>query len=95
MEPDELVHPDKESYRGVLMEALTQTRRPSMTQNRMTYQALLVQLQGADTGVLGRVLEHAMQRPIEAEAATQIGAQPHERGTEPAAARSSAMVCVV
>jgi hypothetical protein len=29
--------------------------------------------------VLRRVLEHAMQRLIEAEAATQIGAQPHER----------------
>jgi len=52
-----------------------------MTQNRMTYQALLDQLQGADTDVLRRVLEHAMQRLIEAEAATQIGAQPHERAT--------------
>jgi hypothetical protein len=94
MEPDELVHPDKESYRGVLMETLTQTRRPTMTQNRMTSQALLDQLQGADTDVLRRVLEYAMQRLIEAEAATETGAQPHERATYPAAARSSAMVRV-
>ena len=36
---------------------------------RMTYQALLDQLLGADTDVLRRVLEHAMQRLIEAEAA--------------------------
>ena len=50
-----------------------------MAQNRMTHQALLDQLQGADTDVLRRVLEHAMQRLIEAEAATQIGAGPHER----------------
>jgi putative transposase len=50
-----------------------------MAQNRMTYQALLDQLQGADTDVLRRVLEHAMQRLIEAEAETQIGAGPHER----------------
>jgi putative transposase len=50
-----------------------------MTQNRMTHQALIDQLQGADTDVLRRVLEHAMQRLIEAEAATQIGAGPHER----------------
>jgi transposase-like protein len=41
--------------------------------------ALLEQLQGAGTDVLRRVLEHAMQRLIEAEAATQIGAGPHER----------------
>jgi phytoene/squalene synthetase len=41
-----------------------------MAQNRMTYQALLDQLQGADTDVLRRVLEHAMQRLIEAEAAS-------------------------
>jgi hypothetical protein len=34
-----------------------------MAQNRMTYQALLDQLQGADTDVLCRVLEHAMQLP--------------------------------
>src|ERR1019366_6552353 len=52
-----------------------------MAQNRMTYQALLDQLQGADTDVLRRVLEHAMQRLIEAEAATQIGAGPHERAS--------------
>jgi hypothetical protein len=32
-----------------------------MAQKRMTYQALLDQLQGADTDVLRRVLEHAMQ----------------------------------
>ena len=50
-----------------------------MAQNRMTHQALIDQLQGADTDVLRRVLEHAMQRLIEAEAATQIGAGPHER----------------
>jgi len=50
-----------------------------MTQNRMTYQALIDQLQSADTDVLRRVLEHAMQRLIEVEAATQIGAGPHER----------------
>ena len=34
-----------------------------MAQNRMTYQALLDQLQGADTDVLRRVLEQAMQLP--------------------------------
>ena len=50
-----------------------------MAQNRMTHQALIDQLQGADTDVLRRVLEHAMQPLIEAEAATQIGAGPHER----------------
>ena len=50
-----------------------------MTQNRMTHQALIDQLQGADTDTLRRVLEHSMQRLIEAEAATQIGAGPHER----------------
>jgi len=50
-----------------------------MAQNRMMPPALLEQLQGADTDVLRRVLEHAMQRLIEAEAATQIGAGPHER----------------
>jgi hypothetical protein len=50
-----------------------------MAQNRMTQQALLDQLQGADTGLLRRVLEHAMQRLIEAEATAQIGAGPHER----------------
>jgi putative transposase len=50
-----------------------------MAQNRMTHQALLDQLQGADTDVLRRVLEHAMQRLIDAEAETQIGAGPHER----------------
>jgi putative transposase len=50
-----------------------------MAQNRMTHSALLDQLQGADTDVLRRVLEHAMQRLIEAEAETQIGAGPHER----------------
>ena len=52
-----------------------------MAQNRMMHQALLEQLQGADTDVLRRVLEHAMQRLIEAEAATQIGAGPHERAS--------------
>ncbi len=50
-----------------------------MAQNRMMPPALLEQLQGADTDVLRRVLEQAMQRLIEAEAATQIGAGPHER----------------
>ena len=50
-----------------------------MAQNRMMAPALLEQLQGADTDVLRRVLEHAMQRLIEAEAAIQIGAGPHER----------------
>jgi len=50
-----------------------------MAQNRMMPPALLEQLQGADTDVLRRVLGHAMQRLIEAEAATQIGAGPHER----------------
>src|ERR1700680_1275071 len=72
---------DKEGHRGVLLEALTQTRRPTMAQNRMMPPALLEQLQGADTDVLRRVLEHAMQRLIEAEAAIQIGAQPHERAS--------------
>jgi hypothetical protein len=52
-----------------------------MAQNRMTYRALLDQLQAADTDVLRRVLEHAMQGLIEAEAATQIGAGPHERAS--------------
>ena len=52
-----------------------------MAQNRMMPRALLEQLQGADTDVLRRVLEHAMQRLIEAEAATQIGAGPHERAS--------------
>ena len=52
-----------------------------MAQNRMMPPALLDQLQGADTEVLRRVLEHAMQRLIEAEAATQIGAGPYERAS--------------
>ncbi|MGA8416470.1 MAG: IS256 family transposase [Candidatus Dormiibacterota bacterium] len=52
-----------------------------MAQNRMMPPALLEQLQGADTDVLRRVLEHAMQRLIEAEASTQIGAGPHERAS--------------
>jgi putative transposase len=52
-----------------------------MAQNRMTQQALLDQLQGADTDLLRRVLEHAMQRLIEAEASAQIGAGPHERAS--------------
>jgi hypothetical protein len=52
-----------------------------MAQNRMMPPALLEQLQGADTDVSRRVLEHAMQRLIEAEAATQIGAGPHERAS--------------
>lgn len=50
-----------------------------MAQNRMTHQALLNQLDGADADVLRRALEHAMQRLIEAEAAAHIGAAPHER----------------
>ena len=52
-----------------------------MAQNTMTHQALIDQLQGADTDVLRRVLEHAMQGLIDAEAATQIGAGPHERAS--------------
>ena len=52
-----------------------------MAQNRMMPPALLEQLQGADTDVLRRVREHAIQRLIEPEAATQIGADPHERST--------------
>jgi transposase-like protein len=52
-----------------------------MAQNRMTQQALLDHLDGADTDVLRRVLEHAMQRLIEAEAAAHIGAAPHERAS--------------
>lgn len=50
-----------------------------MTQDRMAHQSLLDQLDGADTDVLRRVLEPAMQRLIEAEAAARIGAAPHER----------------
>jgi transposase-like protein len=45
----------------------------------MTHQALLDHLDGADTDLLRRILEHAMQRLIEAEAAEHIGAEPHER----------------
>ena len=52
-----------------------------MAQHRMTQQALLDHLDGADTDVLRRVLEHAMQRLIDAEAATHIGAGPHERAS--------------
>ena len=52
-----------------------------MAQNRIMPPALLEQLQGADADVLRCVLEHAMQLLIEAEAATQIGASPHERAT--------------
>jgi transposase-like protein len=52
-----------------------------MAQNRMTQQALLDHLDGADTDLLRRVLEHAMQRLIEAEAAAHIGAAPHERAS--------------
>jgi len=52
-----------------------------MAQPRMTHQALLDHLDGADADVLRRVLEHAMQRLIEAEAAAHIGAGPHERAT--------------
>ncbi len=40
-----------------------------MAQIRMTSQALLDQLQGADTDVLRRVREHTMQGLIDAEAA--------------------------
>ena len=43
------------------MEALTQTRTPTIARPRMTHQALLAHLGGADTDVLRRVLEHAMQ----------------------------------
>src|SRR6202049_1125737 len=64
---------DKEGHRGVLLEARTQTRRPAMAQNRMMPPARLEQLQGADTDVLRRVLEHTMQR--------LIGAAPHERAS--------------
>jgi putative transposase len=52
-----------------------------MAQNRMTQQALLDHLDGADTDLLRRVLEHAMQRLIDAEAAAHIGAGPHERAS--------------
>jgi transposase-like protein len=52
-----------------------------MAQNRMTHQALLDHLDGADTNLLRRVLEHAMQRLIDAEAAAHIGAGPHERAS--------------
>jgi putative transposase len=52
-----------------------------MAQSRMTHQALLDHLDGADTDLLRRVLEHAMQRLIEAEAAAHIGAGPHERAS--------------
>jgi putative transposase len=50
-----------------------------MAHHRMTHQALLDHLDGADTDVLRRVLEHALQRLIEVEAADHIGAEPHER----------------
>jgi hypothetical protein len=56
---------DKEGHRGVLLEALTQTRRPTMAQPRMTHKALLDHLGGADADVLRRVLEHTKQRLIE------------------------------
>jgi transposase-like protein len=52
-----------------------------MAQNRMTQQAFLDHLDGADTDLLRRVLEHAMQRLIDAEAAAHIGAGPHERAS--------------
>ena len=52
-----------------------------MAQNRMMPPALLEQLQGANSDVLRRVLEHATQRLIEAEAANQIGAGPHKRAS--------------
>jgi putative transposase len=52
-----------------------------MAQNRMTQQALLDHLDGADTDLLRRVLEHAIQRLIDAEAAAHIGAGPHERAS--------------
>jgi hypothetical protein len=35
-----------------------------MAQNRMTHQALVEQLQGADTDVLRRVLEHWRSAPV-------------------------------
>jgi hypothetical protein len=40
---------------------------PRWPRRRVTQQALSDQLQGADTDLLRRVLEHAMQRLIEAE----------------------------
>jgi putative transposase len=52
-----------------------------MAQNRMTQQALLDHLDGADTDLLRRVLEHAMQRLIDAKPAAHIGAGPHERAS--------------
>ena len=52
-----------------------------MAQNRMTQQALLDQIHGADPDLLRRVLEHTMQRLIEAEAAAHIGAGAHERAS--------------
>ena len=50
-----------------------------MAHPRMTHRELLDQLALADTDMLRQVLEHAMQRLIEAEAAEYIGAEPHER----------------
>ena len=50
-----------------------------MAHPRMTHRDLLDQLAVADTDMLRQVLEHAMQRLIEAEAAEYIGAEPHER----------------
>ena len=52
-----------------------------MAQNRMTQPALLDHLGGADTDMLRRVLEHAIQRLIDAEVAGHIGAGPHERAS--------------
>ena len=52
-----------------------------MAQPRTTHQALFDHIEGADTGVLRRVLEHAMQRLIDAEAAAHIGAGAHERAS--------------
>jgi hypothetical protein len=50
-----------------------------MAQNRMTQQALLDDLDAADPDLLRRVVEPAMHRLIDAEAAAHIGAR-HGRG---------------
>jgi hypothetical protein len=72
---------DRAGHRGVLLESFYPTHETHDGPEQMTQQALLDHLDGADTDVLRRVLEHAMQRLIEAEAAAHIGAAPHERAT--------------
>ena len=53
-----------------------------MAHPRMTHQDLLDQLATADTDQLRIVLEHGLQRLIELEASTVIGADPYERTAE-------------